>query len=95
MKNNQIKTVKEFNEKYKEFLAEGSYGLDIDDEYVVHYLDDKFQDLILVPNFKYSQIKLKFGKCRFYTDVSTMKSMYELRLIVEKHIDDYFISKNE
>jgi len=93
MKNNQIKTAKEFNEKYKEFLVEGSYGLDIDDEYVMRYLDTKFQDFILIPNFKYSQIKLKFGTCRFYTDASTMKAMCEHRLIVEKHIDDYLISK--
>ena len=94
MKNSQIKTSKEFNEKYKDFLIEGAYGLDIDDIYIVQYLDKQFQDLILIPNFKYSQIKLKFGTCRFYTGMPIMKSMNEYKQIVETYITDYFKSKS-
>lgn len=61
-------TCDEFNEKYNEYLSEGHYGLDIDEPEVIEYLDDEFQKLIEIPNFKYYQIKLKFGSTRFYCD---------------------------
>ena len=54
----------EFNIKYKDYLEEGHYGLAFNDPGVMIFLDDIFQDLIKIPGFKYSQIKLKFGKCR-------------------------------
>ena len=58
----------EFNEKYKEFLDPGHYGLDIHIPVVIDYQDEKFQDLVKIPGFKYSQIKLKFGRARFYAE---------------------------
>jgi len=71
----QIKmTSSEFNEKYKNYLDEGHYGLDIDIPSVVEYLDNKFQELILVPDFKYSQIKLKFNFSRFYCSPNSIDS---------------------
>lgn len=72
----------EFNEKYKDFLEEGHYGLTINIPEVVVYLDKKFQELIKVPGFKYSQIKLKFNMSRFYCQPREIDS-YE----VEKEID--------
>lgn len=57
---------KEFNTKYKEYLEEGHYGLDIDIPSVVEYLDGMFEDLIVFKDFKYSQIKLKFNDARVY-----------------------------
>ena len=72
----------EFNEKYKDFLEEGHYGLAINIPEVVDYLDTKFQGLIQVPGFKYSQIKLKFNMSRFYCEPREIDS-YE----VEKEID--------
>lgn len=62
-------TPKEFNEKYKDYLEEHYYGLDISYPSVVNYLDEIFQELIKIPGFKYSQIKLKFNTCRFYTNL--------------------------
>jgi hypothetical protein len=62
-------TAEEFNEKYKDYLEEGHYGLDIHYPAIVNYLDEIFQDLIKIPGFKYSQIKLKFNRCRFYTNL--------------------------
>ena len=62
-------TVKEFNEKYKEYLEEGHYGLDISDPSIIKYLDKMFQGLIKIPGFKYSQIKEKFNSSRFYTNL--------------------------
>lgn len=59
-------TVNEFNTKYKEYLDEGHYGLDIHIPKVIDFLDEIFFDLIQLPGFKYQQIKLKFDDCRFY-----------------------------
>jgi len=66
---NNIMTQEEFNKKYKDYLEEGHYGLDISYPSVVNYLDEIFQELIKIPGFKYSQIKLKFNYSRFYTNL--------------------------
>lgn len=63
---------KQFNEKYKEFLTEGFYGLAIQDQEVIDYLDDIFGNVLVhLPNFKYQQIKEKWGYVRFYADVDS------------------------
>ena len=62
-------TASEFNEKYKGYLEEGHYGLDISTPSIIKYLDEMFQDLIKIPGFKYSQIKEKFNTSRFYTNL--------------------------
>ena len=62
-------TASEFNEKYKEYLEEGHYGLDISTPSIIKYLDEIFQGLIKIPGFKYSQIKEKFSTSRFYTNL--------------------------
>ena len=62
-------TASEFNEKYKKYLEEGHYGLDISTPSIIKYLDEMFQDLIKIPGFKYSQIKEKFNTSRFYTNL--------------------------
>lgn len=61
-------TTHEFNEKYKEYLEEGDCGLDVHIPEFIEWLDEKFQDFITQPGFKYSQIKIKFGMGRFYYD---------------------------
>ena len=62
-------TSKEFNQKYKDYLEEGHYGLDINIPSVVEYLDSIFEyGLTFLPGFKYHQIKLKFNMARFYFD---------------------------
>lgn len=63
-------TATEFNEKYNEYLEEGHYGLDIDNTSVVEYLDKIFEGLIKIPGFQYSQIKMKWDSCRFYSTLS-------------------------
>lgn len=62
-------TANEFNTKYKEYLEEGHYGLDIHILSVTRYLDEVFQGLIKIPGFQYSQIKNKFSYCRFHTNL--------------------------
>ena len=76
-------TSSEFNKKYEDYLEKGNYGLAINIPSVVDYLDSKFQEFILVPGFKYSQIKLKFNMSRFYCEPREIDS-YE----VEKDIDN-------
>lgn len=63
-------TATEFNEKYNEYLEEGHYGLDIDNISVIAYLDKIFEGLIKIPGFQYSQIKMKWDSCRFYSTLS-------------------------
>ena len=60
--------LQEFNEKYKDYLEEGHYGLAIPDPDIVNYLDKEFQELIKIPGFSYSQIKIKFDYVRFYCE---------------------------
>jgi hypothetical protein len=58
---------KQFNEKWKDHLKEGHYGLDIDLKEVVEYLDEQFKVIKSeTPDFTYSQIKLKFGNACVY-----------------------------
>jgi hypothetical protein len=82
-------TTEEFNEKYKDYLEDGHYGLDISYPSVIEYLDKIFQDLIKVPGFKYSQIKLKFNSSRFYTNLYTIAPTFGglLDRTIEKEID--------
>jgi hypothetical protein len=76
-------TTDEFNEKYKDYLEAGHYGLDIGIPEVIDYLDEKFQELIKIPGFKYSQIKLKFNFARFYAEPKEVPTSE-----VEKHINE-------
>jgi hypothetical protein len=59
----------EFNEKWKVHLEPGHYGLDIDNQNVIDYLDKTFIELKeKFSEFQYSQIKLKFGRARVYME---------------------------
>jgi len=69
-------TTHEFNKKYKDYLEEGHYGLDINIPSVIEYLDSTFdKGLVTIPGFKYSQIKLKFNMSRFYFDTDMPNSL--------------------
>jgi len=63
-----MKTTEEFDRKYKDFLEESHYGLAVDDEEFISWLDAKFQEFIKQPGFTYSQIKSKFGRGTFYCE---------------------------
>lgn len=88
-------TVNEFNIKYFNYLEEGHYGLDIDDSHIISYLDKVFQDLIIkVPEFKFSQIKLKFDNCRFYNNLYKVAPHLDITSKVEDYIEFYLNTKN-
>jgi hypothetical protein len=68
----------EFNEKYADYLEDNHYGLDIQDEEFIEWLDNKFQHFINIPDFTYSQIKVKFGQGRFYCEGLTRENIKEV-----------------
>ena len=68
-------TSEEFNQKYKDFLEKGHYGLDLHKPEVIEYLNNEFQEFIKIPGFTYSQIKSKFNWFCFYnTGLSVEKT---------------------
>lgn len=67
-----MRTTKEFNEKYKEYIEEGHYGMDINEPSVLVYVDQIFNDLTQIPGFKYQQIKTKYGLARVYTNLDDL-----------------------
>jgi hypothetical protein len=73
-------TQQEFNEKYKQYIPEGWYGLSFDIPEVTEYLDNVMQDLITIPGFELKQIKLKFNMARFYFNTSWEQKHLELAL---------------
>ena len=85
----KVLTTNEFNEKYKDYLDDGHYGLDISIPSVVSYLDEIFEGMVKIPGFKYSQVKLKFNMCRFYTNLYDVlgKTGGKLSDIIEKDIN--------
>ena len=64
-----MRTSKEFNEKYKDYIEEEHYGMDINEPSVLAYVDQIFNDLTQIPGFQFSQIKTKYGLARVYTNL--------------------------
>ncbi len=77
-------TTEEFNNKYMDYLEKGHYGIAINNEEVIDYLDKEFQELIKIPDFQYTQIKLKFGYCRIYCDKVPVDKIYEMEEYINK-----------
>ncbi len=68
-----MKTPEEFNEKWKSHLEEGHYGMAINNEKVIEYMDKEFaEEEKINPDFTYSQIKLKFNSPRVYVESSNV-----------------------
>jgi hypothetical protein len=64
-----MRTNEEFNEKYKEYIEEDHYGMDIHEPSILAYVDQVFNDLTKIPGFKYQQVKTKYGLARVYTNL--------------------------
>lgn len=78
-------TAKEFNEKYKDYLEEGHYGAEgFDEPNFLDWLDNKFEVFITYPNFKFTQIKVKFGMGRFYADNIPQEMINEVETEITK-----------
>jgi hypothetical protein len=77
-------TSDEFNEKYKDYLGERHYGLGFDFPEITEMLDQEFEKFIQIPGFKYFQIKLKFGKARFYAEGIPLEESYRIEDIINE-----------
>lgn len=67
-----------FNEKWKNHLIHGAYGLDIANNEVIEYLNQEFgKETTINPAFIYFQIKIKFGSCRVYSSNYLKKEGWE------------------
>ena len=76
-------TAEEFNEKYKQYIPEGWYGLGFNISDVTDYLDNVMEELILIPGFELHQIKLKFNTARFYFETNWKDKTLEAALMIK------------
>lgn len=67
-----MRTIEEFNQKYKDYIEEGYCGIDINEPSVLAYVDQVFNDLTWIPGFKFQEIKTKFGLARVYTNLDEL-----------------------
>lgn len=89
----------DFNEKYKHLLDyveqhDGSKlyhsGLCFTDPDVMEFLDEIFTNVCSkIEGFKFRQIKVKFGKCCFYSSVEG----FQFEMMVEQKIDELLSKK--
>lgn len=75
----------DFNKKYKKYLAEGYYGMSPNNPKIIDWFDRVFSSvLVKIPNFKYYQIKLKFGYITFYSNLSEFENYKKSDEIITK-----------
>lgn len=75
----QSKRVRSFNELYHEYIPDGHYGLSFYSNKVVRLLMEKFSEYIeKYPDFKFYQLKLKFGAPRLYIDGPPTEEIFDL-----------------
>jgi hypothetical protein len=78
--------VSDFNKKYSNYLEFGHYGVFIDNERFLKYLNEMFMNIILHhPKFKFTQVKAKFGQVRFYSNLEM-----ETGLQLESELNTYY-----
>lgn len=83
------KTVDEFNKKYEMWLEEGFIGLEFGngDPELIKFLDSVFETLVQFEDFKYSQIKLKFGYPRVYIKLD--KSLLHVDRAMSEYMENW------
>lgn len=81
-------TPEEFNEKYKDFLEEGHYGLTLSKPEAIEYLDREFEELIKIPGFQYSQIKSKWNYFCFYNEGVSAEKTVEIENRLKEIYED-------
>lgn len=69
MENQTIRSNEQFNIKYAEYLEKDHYGMAIQLPSILTYVDQVFNDFTKIPEFKYQQIKVKFGLARVQTNL--------------------------
>ena len=94
-------TQNEFNKKYKANIPEGYWGLEFDIEPVTDYLDHEISMIIKDHgDLQIHQIKLKFGKARFYTNLYDLVGPVIARMAewyiegeINERVDEYYAGK--
>ena len=84
-------TALEFNEKYGKYLKEGHYGCALHNKTALSFLDWVFKSWVKHSRFKYSQIKMKFGKCCIYVEDVPTSEIFD----VERVINDIYSLKSK
>jgi arginine/lysine/ornithine decarboxylase len=73
-------TVSDFNKKYAPIIEPNFYGLAINDQEVITYLDRMFQSILQYePDFTFAQIKTKFHNVVIYASGIDADGIHELR----------------
>lgn len=67
-----MRTVEEFNSKYKQYLEETHIGLNIEIPAIVSYLNEVFNDLIKIEGFTYQEIVIRHGLSRICTNLDEL-----------------------
>lgn len=62
-----MRTSKEFNEKYKDYLD--GQGIILDIPSVLSYVDQVFTDITCIPGFKYEEINTRHGLAKVVTNL--------------------------
>jgi len=75
-------TATEFNEKYSSYKEERHYGCALHNPIAVKFLDWVFKTWTKYPRFKYSQIKLKFGRCYIYTTTAPADEVSDVENVI-------------
>ena len=81
-----MRTTKEFNKKYEDYLEKGHDGIDINEPSVIAYVDQIFTDITWIPGFKYQEIKTKFGLARVHTNLQEI--MPFVGRIIEQELEE-------
>jgi hypothetical protein len=78
----------EFNIKYVKYIANRFTGLEIESNIIINFLDRIFEEkLIKIKDFKFEQIKLKYGKCIFYSDIISENYIDLIEKTVDKLVE--------
>ena len=84
-------TAEDFNEKYKDYIEPRfeDQGLMINCPKTIDFLDEIFSTVLVhIPDFKYSQIKLKFNTSRVYMEPVPATLTYWIETVIYKFIKD-------
>ena len=73
------KNIEQFNHYYRKYIPDGYYGLSFYNKDVNYLLIRKFSEFIeKYPDFKFYQLKLKFGVPRLYIDGPPRDEVFEI-----------------
>jgi len=89
MNNTIPKTPAEFNEKFKDYLEEGHYGMAFYSKAVIKYMDEEFtKEIAINPDYSFSQIKSKWSNTRIYAETLDPNKTKEWEAAIDRILGD-------